>query len=133
MRRVERQDFDLVILDVRMPGMSGLDLLKKMRPHHPQTCVVMLSALVDADVAAAALNIGADSYVTKPCNLDYLRVRLQAAQERRDLANQTGMDRVPDEDTERKVSLAEVTEDLVRQQVALFERLTSRHADDYRS
>ena len=133
LEQLERQDFHLVVLDVKMPGMSGLEVLKTMRPHHPNTCVVMLSALVDADIAAAALNMGADNYITKPCSLDYLRVRLKASQEQRNLARQAETERFPDEDTERKVSFAEVTEDLIRQQIALFERLTSRPTDDDRS
>ena len=50
--KVARHQFDLMMLDVKMPGMSGLEVLTRFRDDHLETCVVMLSGLVDATIAS---------------------------------------------------------------------------------
>ena len=116
LEQMASQRFDLVMLDVRMPRMSGLEVLRQLRRSHPDTCIVMLSAVVDVEITASALSLGADDYVTKPGSADYLRVRIEAAQ--------AHSRRVRRGEPPREVSLDEITKDLVHQQVALFERLT---------
>ena len=116
LEQMARQRFDVVMLDVRMPRKSGLEVLRDLRRSDPDTCVVMLSAVVDVEITASALSLGADDYVTKPGNTDYLRTRIKAAQAHRK--------RVRSGEPTREVSLDEITKDLVQQQVALFERLT---------
>ena len=78
--------FDLMLLDVRMPGMSGLEVLRQSRDDHPAMCVVMLSAVMDMRVNAEAIALGADDYVVKPCDPDDLNVRLRRAHEIREVA-----------------------------------------------
>ncbi|HEX4048586.1 MAG TPA: response regulator [Elusimicrobiota bacterium] len=56
----------LILLDVTMPGMSGLDVLKAARAFDPNVIVVMLTGLSDIDVAKEALDNGARAYITKP-------------------------------------------------------------------
>jgi len=87
--------FDLMLLDVRMPGMSGLEVLRQWRDDHPAMCVVMLRALMDVKVIAEAIAMGADDYMTKPCDPDDLKIRLQMAQEHRELVIQRPTARVP--------------------------------------
>ena len=116
-----RQEFDLLMLDVRMPGMSGLEVLRNFRTDHPETCVIMLSAMVETSIATAAMEFGADDYVTKPWDLDDLSMRLKRAQERRELARQG-----ESESAENRVVSRDLTSDLVSQQIALFERQPSR-------
>ena len=124
--KVARHQFDLMMLDVKMPGMSGLEVLTRFRDDHLETCVVMLSGPVDATIASEAMKHGADDYVTKPCDLDYLSMRLRRAHERRDLAKQQGPDQSPSGETAPKqVNPHEITEDLVNQQVARYQRLAS--------
>ena len=82
------RQFDLMLLDVRMPGMSGLEVLRQSRDDHPAMCVVMLSALMDVKVIAEAVALGADDYITKPCDQDDLAIRLRKAHEHRELVNQ---------------------------------------------
>ena len=77
-----REDFDLLLLDILMPGRSGMELLRVVADH-PHMAVVVLSAFADAFAATKALKEGADDYVTKPVNLDELAVRMERAIERR--------------------------------------------------
>ena len=57
---------DYLLLDIRMPDMSGLDVLRAAKQHHPDVNVVMLTALNDAELAKAAFRLGASDYLTKP-------------------------------------------------------------------
>jgi DNA-binding response OmpR family regulator len=79
------QDFDLVIMDIKMPGMSGMEVLPKIITDHPDTCVIMLTAVSDVKTAVEAMKVGAFDYLTKPFNLDDLILRVERALERRRL------------------------------------------------
>ncbi|MFH1560433.1 MAG: response regulator [Chloroflexota bacterium] len=121
------QDFDLMMLDVKMPGMSGLEVLGKFRTDHPETCVVVLSALVDAVIAVEAIKRGADDYLTKPYHSIDLSKRLQRAHERRELTLQSEREHWPSNEAVReRDTIREITKDLVAQQMAVYERLSSR-------
>ena len=65
---------DLVITDLRMPGMSGLELLKKIRADYPEILVIMVTAFGTVENAVEAMKAGAYDYVTKPVNMDELRL-----------------------------------------------------------
>jgi CheY-like chemotaxis protein len=62
----------VVLLDMLMPGMSGLEALREIKAVSPETCVVMVTAVEDLDTARGALAAGASDYVTKPFSLQYL-------------------------------------------------------------
>lgn len=62
----------VVLLDMLMPGMSGLEALREIKAVSPETCVVMVTAVEDLDTARGALGAGASDYVTKPFSLQYL-------------------------------------------------------------
>ncbi len=62
----------LVLLDVRMPGIDGLETLRLIKRDHPDTQVVMLTGFVDASLAARAQELGAADYLTKPVNMPEL-------------------------------------------------------------
>ncbi|MCH7781074.1 MAG: sigma-54-dependent Fis family transcriptional regulator, partial [Acidobacteria bacterium] len=68
------ESFDLVVSDVSMPGMSGLDLLRAMRRLAPRTAVVIMTAYGTKQTAIEALNEGASYYVEKPFDLDEMKV-----------------------------------------------------------
>ncbi len=68
------ESFDLVISDVSMPGMSGLDLLREIRQLTPETAVVIMTAYGTKQTAIEALNEGASFYVEKPFDLDEMKV-----------------------------------------------------------
>ena len=115
-----QQRVDLVLLDVRMPGMSGLDVLRYLRAEHPLARVVMLTALADTDLAAQALRLGASDYVTKPYSLEDLSARLQKALAPKEPLPQGGVAGSP----QRPVDERKVTLDLIGQQVSAIERLS---------
>ena len=79
------KDFDIVLLDVKMPGLSGMEVLSKIVIDHPDTSVVMVTALLDTQIAVEAMRRGAYDYVTKPFNLDDLGARIERALEKRGL------------------------------------------------
>jgi len=70
---LEREHFDLCITDMRLPDGSGLDLVKHIVCHHPQTPVAMLTAYGNVDLAIDALKAGAFDFLTKPVDLARLR------------------------------------------------------------
>ncbi len=67
---------DAVVLDVMLPGMSGLEVCRALRDTHPLLPIVMLSALGDEDDRVAGLQLGADDYVTKPFSARELVLRV---------------------------------------------------------
>ena len=62
----------IVLLDVMMPGMGGIDALREIKQVDPAVGVIMITAVVDEDLAKQAVALGAYDYITKPLNLDYL-------------------------------------------------------------
>ncbi len=80
-----KHDFDLVLTDIKMPGLSGMDVLTQLAAISPDTGVVMVSAMADAQTAIEAMKLGAYDYVTKPFDLDALRIRIDNALEKRRL------------------------------------------------
>lgn len=62
----------IVLLDIRMPGMGGIEVLKEIKKMDPSIGVIMATAVADHDVAIKALELGAYDYITKPLDLDYL-------------------------------------------------------------
>jgi len=73
-----KQQFDVAILDIGLPMMDGLTVLKKARALHPDLPVVILTALDKLDSRVAGLKAGADDYITKPFDFPELEARLHA-------------------------------------------------------
>jgi len=66
----------IVLLDIIMPGMSGIETLEEIKKTAPATGVVMITAVTDEAQGNQALEIGADDFITKPVDLDYLETVL---------------------------------------------------------
>ncbi len=81
---------DVVVLDVRMPGMSGTDVLREIKAKWPTVEVVMLTGHAQLDVALAGMELGAFDYLLKPVDLDALLYRLQDAYRRKHLREAGG-------------------------------------------
>jgi putative two-component system response regulator len=75
----------LVMSDLRMPRMDGLELLRQVRARWPDVAVVMITAVADVEVAVSCLAIGAMDYLTKPFHLEEVRARVAQAMENRRL------------------------------------------------
>jgi DNA-binding NtrC family response regulator len=80
---------DVLITDVRMPGVDGYALLARARELRPEMPILMVTAFGDVDGAVRALKLGADDYLTKPVHLEELRKRVQKELERRQLQEKT--------------------------------------------
>lgn len=79
---------DAVVTDMRMPGMDGNELVRQIRRRYPELAVLMVTAFGDIDGAVAALQNGADDYLTKPVNLLELRRRVELHLNQRSLARE---------------------------------------------
>ncbi len=86
-RALEKGPYDAALLDLRMPGMTGIEVLGKIRQINPETQVIILTGQATVDTAVQALRLGAFDYLTKPCKWAELEVILNRVAERRDLAN----------------------------------------------
>jgi two-component system NtrC family sensor kinase len=78
-------EFDLVLADVIMPGLSGIELLRKIVATYPDTAVIMVSSIDRPQRALDALRLGAVDYLIKPCELPVLQLSVERALERREL------------------------------------------------
>ena len=66
-------EFDLLLTDIQMPGLDGMELLRKVKAQYPQTEVIMITAFGTIESAVEAMRGGAVDYLTKPVDLDRLR------------------------------------------------------------
>ena len=82
---LERHPITLMMSDMRMPRMDGIELLKQTRSRWPDTAVVMITAVADVEVAVSCLASGAMDYLTKPFHLEEVRARVKQALEKRRL------------------------------------------------
>jgi len=76
LRFIKRIRPHIVLLDVRMAGMSGLEVLKHIRELDPRTGVIMVTALQEEETGRQALRLGAVDYITKPIDFEYLETSL---------------------------------------------------------
>lgn len=75
----QHPDVDVVILDVKMPGMDGIETLKKMKAAHPLIEVVMLTAHATVESAIEGMKFGAFDYLMKPCDMELLMGKVSEA------------------------------------------------------
>ena len=80
--------FDVILSDMRMPGLSGLDILKNLRDVNVDACFIDMTGFGTVDTAVEAMKLGAVDFVQKPFFRDELLMRVRAATDRRQLARQ---------------------------------------------
>ncbi|NIA08689.1 MAG: response regulator, partial [Nitrospiraceae bacterium] len=80
---MEQKDVSLVITDVRMPGIDGVTLLKKIKARYPDIPVILITAFASMDSAVAAMKEGAWDYLTKPFRIEEIREVVAKALEKR--------------------------------------------------
>src|SRR5690349_11190408 len=88
LQAVERTDPDLVLTDLRMPGMDGLELLTRLRETHPDVMVVIITAWGTVRTAVQAMKLGAEDYLAKPIDTDELEVVLHKTLEKKRLRDE---------------------------------------------
>jgi DNA-binding NtrC family response regulator len=76
-----RQEFDCAVVDVKMPGMDGLDLLRRMRREHPELPVILLTGHASVELGVQGMELGAFEYLMKPIDLDELLDTVRRAAE----------------------------------------------------
>ncbi len=74
-------DFEVVLLDIRLPGMSGMEVLREIWLNHSNTATIMITAVNDVDTAVLAIKLGASDYITKPFELDRVDTSIRTALE----------------------------------------------------
>ncbi len=80
---LQKRDFDLIITDLKMPGMSGIEVLKSVRTLQPNTPVVLITGYASVDTAVEAMKNGASDYISKPFAPDILLEKVRNALSRR--------------------------------------------------
>ncbi len=88
LRELAARDYDLVLTDVRMPGMDGLELLRRIQARNPELTVIVMSAYGSHEAALEAMKAGAYDYVSKPFQPDEVVLVLRKAEERERLARE---------------------------------------------
>jgi len=74
---MDREAFDLAIIDIRLPDGTGIDLLKRVKKLSPEIVVLIITAFASTENAVEAMKLGAYDYITKPFNLDELRITIR--------------------------------------------------------
>lgn len=90
-KRAREERFDLILLDVMLPGKDGFDVCRELRKAGVQTPIIMLTAKGQEAEKVLGLDLGADDYVTKPFSPKELRARIRAALRRKDDRPETGV------------------------------------------
>jgi two-component system, NtrC family, response regulator PilR len=81
--KLQEKRFDLVLTDISMPGLTGLDLLEKVQNLHPKTPVIIISGVSDQDQAHRLIGLGAFDYLQKPFRLEVVEKSVERALMRR--------------------------------------------------
>lgn len=85
---LNKTDIDVLLTDVRMPGMDGLTLVRRAMAHNPQLICILLTAYGNVDMAVEAMKLGACDFLMKPINLSHLDILIQRALRMRDIESE---------------------------------------------
>src|SRR5437763_11640793 len=103
LEQIATTDYDALVVDIKMPGMDGLELLAEIKKLRPDTPTILITGHGDHELAIEALRLGAQDYVTKPIDRDYFVSSLSRAIE---------YHRLSQEIAARRVELVRHTEEL---------------------
>ena len=79
LRKLQEQNWNIILLDIMMPGMDGIELLERIREANKNITVIIITAYASVESAVKALKIGAYDYITKPINPDDLDLLIKKA------------------------------------------------------
>lgn len=83
-RKVQEKDYDIALLDIKMPGANGLEVLRYIKKNSSSTEIVMMTGMSDVTMAVEAMKLGAREYLTKPLDMDQLVPQLRTLLKKRD-------------------------------------------------
>ena len=83
--KIEKKSFDILIADIKMPGLSGIELLEKIKDKYPETDVIIITGYGSIGSAVDAIKKGANDYITKPFDLDELLLKVKKIYEEKNL------------------------------------------------
>src|SRR2546430_8660898 len=86
-KTLESSIFDAAILDLRMPGLNGIEVLERLKQVTPDTEVIIMTGHASMETAIEAVRLGALDYITKPCKLTEIDAVLRKVAEKRELKN----------------------------------------------
>ena len=90
--KIQGAEFDLVLLDLRMPGMDGIEVLRRIRERYPKVRVIMITAHGTVESAVEAMKFGAVDFIQKPCTPDEIRELVGKVMEREAIDESKVMD-----------------------------------------
>ncbi len=125
---LKTEQFDLVTLDLNLPGMDGLDILKNLRASNRETPVLILTMRDSLDERVRGLDLGADDYMTKPFDIAEFEARIRCLLRRKEgmLTNMIEFGPLIFNTTDRTAVLDNLTVELTRRERSLLEILLSR-------
>jgi len=84
------QDFDVVLLDIRLPGISGIEVLREIKLNQCRTAAIMITAVNDLKTAVEAMKLGASDYIVKPFDLDRVNTSIRTLVENQERPSEEG-------------------------------------------
>lgn len=122
------QTYDLVVLDVMLPGLDGFSILKRLRQRKSRMPVLVLTARSEVDDRVGALDVGADDYLVKPFDYRELEARVRALLRRNagEATNELACGDITIDRTSRAVTLNGAPVELTRRELTLLEILAAR-------
>ena len=88
LKKLEQTPFDLLFVDIKMPGMNGIDLLQRIKAEYPDTTVVIITAYGSIETAVTAMKLGASDYLLKPFKPDHLTLVMEKINQQRKLTSE---------------------------------------------
>jgi two-component system phosphate regulon sensor histidine kinase PhoR len=85
LEKTKEKYFNLVLVDIKLPDMEGIDLIEPLKEIHPDTAVIMVTAFASMETVMQALNLGASAYITKPLNMEEVFVTVRENLEKQTL------------------------------------------------
>ncbi|WP_050605954.1 response regulator transcription factor [Ruegeria sp. 6PALISEP08] len=119
---------DLVVLDINLPGQSGLEILKSLRNRGDGVPVILLTARAETSDRVSGLDMGADDYLVKPFEMDELEARIRALSRRKELdyGAKESIGALDFDRAARQVSVQGKVMDIPRREIAVLECLLER-------
>jgi DNA-binding NtrC family response regulator len=127
LRQLDARPFDIVVLDLNLPGMNGLEFLEQARARWPHTQAIILTGFGDLEAAKHAIRLDVVDFLTKPCSLGELEVALDRARNRRLQSTGTLPVRYADASHEEPPDEEELEDQAPGEPTPSLEELEQRH------